>query len=549
MSRSSEDKQKSREKSKSNRFVPCLLSATVFLSLFGGCGIAYADDSMASNLAKLEDKYFQHDFSKDETPDRIERLEKLVFGESRSGSNEERLKNLMQMVPNLNDAPPAADSSSSAPPAEPKPDRSRKNYTAATPPVEDKSKPIPDEPPASDSSYPAVTAIEKKLLGRDYIGESVGKRLDRLEIKAFGKTTAADDLQERVDRLKTATGIDVAKLKPANSEWADEEEDSSGGVQPFTGIGADDPSSQRNYRKQAQNSLTRPRPSYDPYAGTGTFGAGGSAPDLGGGYPSGTYGSGPPSATAPASGMPAAAPDFSRSASSSAPAPAMGVSQQMALLEREVFNKTYDKETILSRLNRLESTVFPQDKPATDRSLPERMGRLIAAVPISSAAAIPPEAPPAKKHRGGDPNFPDLDFPGPGPLAQQQAQQQAQRGPGGLSKIINGLGNALSGGYTNGYSTPGTLISDPQTGLLYDQYTGTYIDPMTGAVVSRRTVNPMMGGMGGMGLGGMTRMGGGYGYPSYGGFNSGLSPISPMGGMGGMNFGFGGGGVRFGGWP
>ncbi|MBX9688356.1 MAG: hypothetical protein K2X27_16725 [Candidatus Obscuribacterales bacterium] len=520
---------------KGRRILPFVVLSAFLLSFSGSFEFVYAADD-ASNLAKLEDKYFQHAFPKDETADRIERLEKLIFGEARSGSNEQRLKSLTDLVPDLNSPPPTADTA----PAESPPERSSAAPRQALKPAlpqEDKSV---DEPPVNDSSYPAVTAMEKKLLARDYIGEAVGKRLDRLEIKAFGKTSASDDLQDRVDRLKSATGIDIAKVKPANSEWADEEEDSDGGVQPFTGISSDDPSSQRNLRKQ--QAYNRPRSQNDPYAGTGTFG---SSSTSGNGNYSGTFGAGSAGSSGSygssgrfADGMPPSAPDYSRaSASPPVPAPQLGVSQQIALLEKEVFGKTYEKEkqeTILTRLSRLESTVFPQDKPAANKSLPDRMSRLLAAVPLSQAA-LPPTAPSAKRRRGGDPDYPDLDFDGPSNLSSQQRSA----GGGGLSKIINGLGNALSGGYAGSYNavpgTVGTLVTDPSTGLLYDQYTGTLIDPMTGAVVGRRSVQQM----------------GGYGYPAYGGFNSGLSPMSPFGGMGGsgMNFGFGGGGIRFGGWP
>ena len=501
----------------------CLLSAGCALVLCNSFIPALAEEStMASSLTRLEDKYFQHDFSKEEPGERIERLEKLIYGEARTGSNEERLNMLLSLVPNLNSkaeeaTPPAA--AAVPPPVDTRSSQPRKTLKPDTP-LPDSTRdtePIPD-----DNSYPAVTAMEKKIFSRDFVGESIGKRLDRLEIKAFGKTSASEDLPDRVDRLKSTTGIDIARSKPANSEWADEDEDASmagsQGIQPFTGLNTDDPVSQRNYRKQQQNSYSRPRPSFDPYAGTGTFGAGNSMPS--GGGSSGSFGTTDRSTA----GMPPAAPDFSRPQDNSGapiPAPALGVSQQISLLEREVFRKSYDRETILNRLSRLESTVFPQAKPAADKSLPERMNRLLAAVPLSQASA---DTAPARKRRGGDPDFPDLDFGSPGSLSSSQKQMPGQ---GGLSKIINGLGNALTGGSSGSYTTPGHLITDPSTGLLYDQYTGTLIDPMTGAVVGRRNM-------------------GGSPYPAYGGFNSGLSPVTPYGGMG---FGFGGSGLRMGGWP
>ncbi|MBX9721542.1 MAG: hypothetical protein K2X81_09125, partial [Candidatus Obscuribacterales bacterium] len=393
MSKSSAQKQTKR----STKLLARFLAASLVIAFFGGVQCVYAADSMDGSLTKLEDKFFQHNYPKDAVGDRLERLEKLMYGESKTGSDDERLKTLMNLVPNLDEK--VDDGASAAPKAQtPAPAPRRQVMKPEVPQVDTSSA----EPSPNDSSYPAVTAMEKKLLGRDYIGESVGKRLDRLEIKAYGKTAASEDLQDRVDRLKSSTGIDVAKVKPANSEWADEDEDPSGGVQPFTGIGSgDDPNSQRNMRKQASNSFNRPSPSYDPYAGTGTFGAGGSSHSVSSGS-SGSFGTG--AGTYRPDPMPATAPDYSQGGSSAPiPAPTMGVRQQISLLEREVFKKTYDNETLLSRLSRLEQTVFPQDKAASDKSLPERMNHLLAAVPISQATE-PPVAPAPKRKRGGDPD-------------------------------------------------------------------------------------------------------------------------------------------------
>lgn len=494
----------------------------------------FAQESAESNISKLEEKYFQHDFPKDETVDRLNRLEQLVFGETKTGSVDDRLKSLMALVPNLNAKveEPKAPAEQTAPTAE----ASRPSRPAPAYKPSPKETAYDDEVPSKDqNSYPAVSAIEKKLLGRDYVGESLGKRLDRLEIKAFGKTNSSDDLQDRVDRLRGSSGVDVARQKPIGSEWADEEEDphiaGSEGIQPFTGVG-EDPSLNRSYRKQMSSDYGRPKPpAFDPYSGSGTFGAGGGS--RGGSYggggtfgAGGTYGSGMASGGR-GDGMPPSAPDFSRGGAGGgapSPAPGVGVSQQISMLEKEVFQKTYSSETLLNRINRLETTVFPQDKPQADKSLPDRVSRLVAAVPLSQGS-MPPTAPPKRQRK--DPDFPDLDFNGP---------SQMSKGPSGLSKIINGLGSALGGGYTGSYNVaPGTLVNDPQTGLLYDQYTGTLIDPMTGAVVGRRSVQTN-----------------GFGNTGYGGFNSGFSPMSPFGGMGGgsgMQFGFGGGGMRFGGWP
>lgn len=494
------------------------------LSVGFSCLPAKADD--AAMLSKLEFKYFQHDYAKDETAARLERLEKMVFGEVRTGNDADRLKSLVALVPNLNQKVGEDENSSAAADAAPPQKRTATKPAPKAPRYDAQPQDEERDAVVNDSSYPAVTAVEKKLLGRDFIGESVGKRLDRLEIKAFGKTSASDDLQDRLDRLKRATGVDVARQAPAGSDWADEEDGPDltyvpdKGIQPFTGIGGEDGRSfsGRDLRKDFQQAMGRRPSGYDPYAGTGTFGAGGAQPQ-----PSARRGS----SDRFDDDMPPMAPNLARNNSGMPPSPAMGLSQQVALLEREVFKKTYSNETIPARLNRLETTVFPSQQPSGDKSLPDRMSRLMAAVPVSQAAA------PAPKRQKRDDFLDDDDSLMP-PVAPQR-----QAGNGGLSKIINGLGSMLTGGMVGGYAVaPGTLVTDPQTGFLYDQYTGTLIDPMTGAVVGRRNSVQQYGSGGGMSTG-------------FGGFNSGFSPMSPYGMQGsGMRFGFGSGGIGLGGpWP
>lgn len=457
---------------------------------------AFSLDAEMTSLSKLEQKFFHHDYPKDDKTVRIERLEKLVYGETKSGGNEERISSLLSLISDLTPPAVAEDSSSQTPAAKPA-------LTAQEPLQQEPAgqEPENDGPVANASSYPAVTAIEKKLLGRDYVGESVGKRLERLETKAFGKKSASEDMQERMDKLKAYTGIDVAKVAPAGSDWSDEDEAASEtamqhpgiepNIQPFTGLGS--AGRGRDLVDPTGRPIHRGYP--DRYAGTGTFGAG---------------------------GMPPRAPELARDTMPT-PAPnAVGMNQQLALLEKEVFRKTYSNETIPARLNRLEATVFPSDKTAADKALPDRVSRLVTAIPISQANNV------AKSKLRRDPDFPDMDD-----MDMDGIPVAPQRTQGGLSKIINGLGSMLGGGgsYTGGYAgAPGTLVNDPATGMLYDQYTGTLIDPMTGAVVGRRSTSSQ----------------------TYGGFGSGFSPVSPYGmGGSGMGFGFGGSGIRFGSgmWP
>lgn len=55
------------------------------------------------------------------------------------------------------------------------------------------------------SEYPAVSNIERKILGRSFQQEEIYSRLSRLELKVFGATFARDTLCDRLDKIKQAT--------------------------------------------------------------------------------------------------------------------------------------------------------------------------------------------------------------------------------------------------------------------------------------------------------------------------------------------------------
>ncbi len=223
------------------------------------------------------------------------------------------------------------------------------------------------------------------------------------------------------------------------------------------------------------------------------------------------------------------------------------MNQEVAALEQEVFGKSYPRDPLPSRLSRLEATVFPNDKPATDRSLPERVQRLAGIIPLSPQAGSSRIAQRSKSKKNGDDldDMDDLDLNGMTGAVPQT------KGPSGLSKIINSMSNLLMGGgnFVGGYPM-GALTPDPQTGLLYDRMSGNLVDPTTGVVVGQRGMGMGMTGMGmgmgGMGMGGMG-MGNGFGGigispgMGFGSFGSGFSPYTmPYGGYrSGIGFGMG----------
>lgn len=144
---------------------------------------AQASMQMDQQLEAMEQKFFEHDFSKESANYRIERLEKFAFGQTSSGSLDARLQRLSGIIdlhPNL---------MATAPDAQPT------TTTAASDADPDDS----GEP----ARYPHITTLEQQILGQTFETDSLNNRLSRLETKAFGKATSANpDSAARTDALQ-----------------------------------------------------------------------------------------------------------------------------------------------------------------------------------------------------------------------------------------------------------------------------------------------------------------------------------------------------------
>ena len=557
------------------------LSSLVAVGAVGIAGVNLPCLADADDMTKLEIRFFQHNYPKDSQEARLDRLEKMVFGETKTGSEGERLQRLIGAVPAGESTPAAGTASGSQSDSlvdEPRarsssPSGSRSSSSSSSPGYQDddvaktptsqpssgssrRSSPPPqatadsddDDNVKTDEKYPAVTAIEQKTLGKDYAGEPVNKRLARLETKVFGKPSSNSmDLSDRVDALKSKTGIDVARVAPKGADWADDDDDIA--TNPRAPVRRSD-----SYAGASSN----PREDAMSFSGRNLLDDMNKAFGTTGGSNLAYMGTPPTSRRGGGGG----------GSSISENPGGMGLNQQVAALETEIFQKTWPHDPLPVRLNRLEATVFPSDKSLTEKSLPDRVANLVAKVPISTPGSTRKTA---RAYQDDDVNdlltgssgmngmsggMSGMSSTGMSSLNNTNTQPKKS---GGLGKIVSSLGSMLGGGnnYTGGYPmSGGALAVDPTTGMLYDPSTGNLINPNTGQVVGRRapTYNAYGGGYN-SGYGGMPSYGSPYGY-SGGGFNNGFSPIggSPIGGLspigGGMRSGFGG-GMRMGGgmWP
>ncbi|MBZ0185604.1 MAG: hypothetical protein K8F91_05070, partial [Candidatus Obscuribacterales bacterium] len=164
-----------------------LLVVLSIVNIDSSAAAAGLDKEEKATLDTIERKYFDHTYGKEETETRLERLEKLVFGESKTGDEEARLKTLTAAVPAALSEP------------EPK---------AIAPPIgsgsnqDSQATDTTDGDDDTSTDYPRVDALEQIIMGKSYKGEHLKRRLEQLEIKVFGKARSNADFSERVDHLE-----------------------------------------------------------------------------------------------------------------------------------------------------------------------------------------------------------------------------------------------------------------------------------------------------------------------------------------------------------
>jgi hypothetical protein len=290
-----------------------LLAIAFGLSSLSARAAVSSDTSAAKDVETLEMELFHHDYPADTMDDRLTRLEKMVFGEARTGSDDKRAAELAEAVkPETPDSSsPGAGSLSQA-----------SNLAAAGKGTAGAGQKNSDDDVIVDSSqYPHITALEHELLGQTHADDSVGDRLDQLEIKAFGKPSMSNDLSERTDRLEHYVDVHLHKTPY--------------GQNPAMEVADTEPINYNRY----------------------------------------TNGAVPVSYSQPAA--PRSAPVYMP-----APGPNSSMLDKVAWMEGQVYGETYMDEHLLERLRRLNQTLFPNEPPVSDMKLMDQVDSLIGAVEL-----------------------------------------------------------------------------------------------------------------------------------------------------------------------
>ncbi len=351
---------------------------------------------LSSDLTKMEIKFFDHDYKKESEENRIERVEKLVFGESKTGSEEDRMSALLAAVPDLNSAKnndkqnANQDDAQSSTGAQAGNDRSQ----SADDPNADASAADPS------TDYPRVDAIEQILLGKTYRDEGLGKRLAQLEMKAFKKVSSDPDLSKRTEDLEKYVQKHYHKS--------------------ISNIV--DPRNTMNYQAADNgNNYQGTPPQYAQGSGYG-YGSGGAySGGSGSAFPSsapGSYGMTPPSYGG----------GYHNESQDSPPSLGAPVEEQLTWLEGHVYGHSFPQKPLIERVRDLEKSVFPNEPPDTNSSIPMQVKVLVNAVSLMHKAPSAPPVAPARQSASSFPNWP----------------------PTGNTENENANANENGGGYSNG---------------------------------------------------------------------------------------------------
>ena len=154
--------------------------------------------SNADILNKIENDLYGFSYTNDKTKNRVERLEKTIYGKANSGDINKRITKL------------SGDISADVIGLEINP--SRDSF-------------MEDDKISEDSSveYPIVDEIEQKLFNTTYKNRDFHTRIVTIEKKLFGKIYDVDDYSKRMDRIKSKMYPDSIAYNNDNDEYIENE--------------------------------------------------------------------------------------------------------------------------------------------------------------------------------------------------------------------------------------------------------------------------------------------------------------------------------------
>lgn len=133
-----------------------------------------------SYISFVEKKLFSAEYKNDTTVNRLNRIESIIFGQKKAGTEQQRIQNIKNVLSSLEPV--------------------KKPINAANAPLK-VIKPAQNIKPDSIENYPIIDEIEKKILNNTFLNDNVYSRLDRIELAIFNHKFS-DPLNIRTERLR-----------------------------------------------------------------------------------------------------------------------------------------------------------------------------------------------------------------------------------------------------------------------------------------------------------------------------------------------------------
>ena len=185
-----------------------------------------------STLTKIENDVFGFDYSKDDTKNRLERLEKTIYGKASVGDINKRIVKLSG-------------------------DISADVIGLEITPTEDTFKETESTEVADSSvNYPVVDEIEQKLFNQTYKNRDFHTRIVTIERKLFGKIYDVDDYSTRMDRIKSKMMPETIAQKSFDGDKSQYYDDNAINSKSLAGTGFSRfsmPFGQKNYTRPYVN--------------------------------------------------------------------------------------------------------------------------------------------------------------------------------------------------------------------------------------------------------------------------------------------------------
>ncbi len=167
-------------------------------AVFLMAGICSAAVSSASMLSNIEKQIFGYEYTSEADAVRITRIEKQLYGKTSPNPTLTRISKVYSDL-GLTDNNPQSVAQNT---------NNNSNTTKKS--VKTQPQMLAKESP--EVEYPIVNEIEESVFGKNYNGENIYSRLDRIENKVYQKTSDAD-LNTRVNKLRISVLDDIAKSK------------------------------------------------------------------------------------------------------------------------------------------------------------------------------------------------------------------------------------------------------------------------------------------------------------------------------------------------